>query len=64
MGKECGNIPMVLVMPKMDLLYRAEIDSFEVEKRSRSLGIHLVKTSVEENINVQKVIGQGFETYI
>jgi len=53
--EECGNIPMVLVMTKMDLLYRAEIDSFEVEKLSRNLGIHLVKTSVKENINVNKV---------
>ena len=53
--EECGNIPMVLVMTKMDLLYRAEIDSFEVEKLSQNLGIKLVKTSVKENINVQKV---------
>ena len=64
MEEECGNIPIVLVMTKMDLLYRAEIDMFEVEKLSRSLWIHLVKTSVKENINVQKVITQGFETYI
>ena len=53
--EECGNIPMVLVMTKMDLLYRTEIDSFEVEKLSRSLGINLVKTSAKENINVNKV---------
>jgi len=52
---ECGNIPMVLVMTKMDLLYKAAVDSFEVEKMSRSLGIHLVKTSVKENLNVGKV---------
>jgi len=52
---ECGHIPMVLVMTKMDLLYRAEVDSFEVEKLSRNLGIPLVKTSVKENINVHKV---------
>ena len=53
--EECGNIPMVLVMTKMDLLYRAEVDSFEVEKMSRNLGIRLIKTSVKENINVHKV---------
>ena len=52
---ECGSIPMVLVMTKMDLLYRAAMDSFEVEKLSRSLGVHLVKTSVKENLNVHKV---------
>jgi len=46
---------MVLVMTKMDLLYKAAVDSFEVEKMSRSLGIHLVKTSVKENLNVTKV---------
>ena len=53
--EECGNIPMVLVMTKLDLLYRAEVDSFEVEKLSRQLGIRLIKTSVKENINVHKV---------
>ena len=56
--EECGNIPMVLVMTKMDLLYRAEVDTFEAEKLARSLGVHLVKTSVKENINVNKVINK------
>ena len=69
--EECGNIPMVLVMTKMDLLYQATMDryelsyyfarilyfcySFEVEKLSRQLGLHLVKTSVKENLNINKV---------
>lgn len=53
--EECGNIPMVLVMTKMDLLYKAAVDSFEVEKMSRNLGLHLVRTSVKENLNVAKV---------
>ena len=55
MEEECGNIPMVLVMTKMDLLYRADVDTFDAEKLARSLGIHLVKTSVKENINIHKV---------
>ena len=54
--EECGNIPMVLVMTKMDLLYKAAMDSFEVEKMSRNLGLPLIKTSVKENLNVSKVI--------
>ena len=54
--EECGNIPTVMVMTKMDLLYRADVDTFEAEKLARSLGVHLVKTSVKENINVNKVI--------
>ena len=53
--EECGNIPMVLVMTKMDLLYKAAMDSFEVEKLARHLGIQLIKTSVKENLNVNKV---------
>ena len=53
--EECGNIPMVLVMTKMDLLYKAAIDSFEVEKMSRNLGLPLIKTSVKENLNVSTV---------
>jgi Ras-related protein Rab-23 len=56
--EECGNIPMVLVMTKMDLLYRAAMDSGEVEKLSRSLGVKLVKTSVKENLNVNRVFLQ------
>ena len=55
---ECGSIPMVLVMTKMDLLYRAAMDSFEVEKLSRSLGVPLIKTSVKENLNVSRVFSQ------
>ena len=58
MEEECGNIPMVLVMTKMDLLYRAEVDTLDAERLARSLGIHLVKTSVKENINVNKVINK------
>ena len=58
MEEECGNIPMVLVMTKMDLLYRADVDTFDAERLARSLGIHLVKTSVKENINVNKVINK------
>ena len=50
--EECGNM---LVMPKMDHLYRAEVDSYENEKISRSLWIMLIKTSVKENVNVHKV---------
>ena len=53
--EECGSIPMVLVMTKLDLLYRAEVNAFEVEKMSRQLGIRLIKTSVKENINIHKV---------
>ena len=58
MEEECGNIPMVMVMTKMDLLYRAEVDTIDAERLARSLGIHLVKTSVKENINVNKVINK------
>jgi len=53
--EECGNIPMVLVMTKIDLLYQSAVDSFEVEKLSRQLHLHLIKTSVKENLNISKV---------
>ena len=55
MEEECGNIPMVLVMTKMDLIYKATIDACEVEKLSRSLSVKLLKTSVKENLNVSSV---------
>ena len=46
---------MVLVMTKMDLLYKATIDACEVDKLSRSLAVKLLKTSVKENLNVSSV---------
>merc|ERR1719483_894283 len=55
--EECGNIPMVLVMTKMDMMYQAAMDSFEVEKLSKQLGLPLIKTSVKENLNINKVFG-------
>ena len=53
--EECGNIPMVLVMTKMDLFYKADIDASEAEKLSRILAIKLLRTSVKENLNVSTV---------
>ena len=53
--EECGNIPMVLVMTKMDLLYNATIDACEVQKLSQSLAVKLMKTSVKENLNISPV---------
>ena len=55
MEEECGNIPMVLVMTKMDLLYNATIDACEVQKLSQSLAVKLMKTSVKENLNISPV---------
>lgn len=61
---ECGVIPTVLVQTKMDLLYEATVDSIEVEKLTRSLGIRLIRTSVKENLNVSKVFGLLAERHI
>merc|ERR1712107_210540 len=52
---ECGSIPMVLVQNKMDLLHNSAVDSFEVERAAKALGMRLIKTSVKENLNVAKV---------
>ena len=52
---------MVMVITKMDLLYKATVDPSEAEKLAESLGWHLVKTSVKENINVDKVDFNGWE---
>ena len=35
--EECGNIPMVLVMTKMDLLYQATMDRYALKKSFKSL---------------------------
>ena len=52
---ECGKVPMLIVMNKVDLTYRAEVTSQEVERLAAAQNLQLVRTSVKENINVSKV---------
>ncbi|CAG0924405.1 unnamed protein product, partial [Notodromas monacha] len=52
---ECGDIPMVLVQNKIDLIERAAVLNEETEALARELKLRLYRTSVKENVNVDQV---------
>ncbi|CAG0891249.1 unnamed protein product [Cyprideis torosa] len=52
---ECGDIPMVLVQNKIDLLEQATILNEEAEALARDMKLRLYRTSVLENLNVDQV---------
>lgn len=52
---ECGPVPMVLVMNKIDLIANSVIGRHEAEEMASSLGLVLYTTSSKENVNVESV---------
>jgi len=52
---ECGEIPMVLVQNKVDLISQACMSAQEAEDIARSLRLKLYRTCVKENLNIQQV---------
>ena len=61
---ECGDIPMVLVQNKIDLISRAEISSYETERVASDNRMKLYRTSVKEDLNVDLVFQHLAENYI
>jgi len=60
---ECGDIPMLLVQNKVDLIEKAEMSAQEVEATAQRLGLALYRTCVKENLNVSEVfryLGEEF----
>jgi len=52
---ECGEIPMVLVQNKVDLISQAAMSATEAEDIARSLRLKLYRTCVKQNMNIQEV---------
>jgi len=52
---ECGNIVMVLVQNKVDLLDNAAMENREVEYLAKKLRLKLYRTCVKDNLNVSEV---------
>lgn len=52
---ECGNIVMVLVQNKVDLLDQAVLSKEEVEKLAQKLRLKLYRTCVKDDMNVSEV---------
>ena len=61
---ECGDIPMVLVQNKIDLISKAEISSYETERMASDNRMKLYRTSVKEDLNVDLVFQHLAENYI
>ena len=49
----CGSIVMILVQNKIDLLEEAKVSVEEVEGLAKRLKLHLFRTSVKMNFNVE-----------
>jgi len=53
--EECGNIVMVLVQNKVDLMDDAAMESREVEFLAKKLRLKLYRTCVKDDLNVSEV---------
>lgn len=62
--KECGDIPMVLVQNKIDLIDSATVTKDEAEGLSKRLKLRLYRTSVKEDFNVSTVFEYLAKCYI
>jgi len=61
---ECGDIPMVLVQNKIDLISQSEIDQLEAERLAAECNMKLYRTSVKEDLNVAVVFQHLAENYV
>jgi len=61
---ECGDIPMVLVQNKIDLISQAEVNSQEAERLAQEARMKLYRTSVKEDLNVDLVFQHLAENYV
>jgi len=61
---ECGNIVMVLVQNKVDLLDQAVMTKDEVEQIAKKLRLKLYRTCVKDDMNVSEVFQHVGKEYI
>jgi len=61
---ECGNIPMVLVQNKIDLIQQSAVDQLEAERLASESNMLLYRTSVKEDLNVGTVFQHLAENYV
>jgi Ras-related protein Rab-23 len=52
---ECDNIPMILVMNKIDLMDQSVVSEKEATDLAAQLGIILYKTSVKDNTMIDEI---------
>ncbi|XP_031560244.1 ras-related protein Rab-23-like [Actinia tenebrosa] len=61
---ECGNIPMVLVQNKIDLIDEAVVKPDEAESLAKKLRLKFYRTSVKEDLNVNDVFQYLSDRYL
>jgi len=61
---ECGDIPMVLVQNKIDLISQSQIDQYDADKLAKECKMKLYRTSVKEDLNVAVVFQHLAENYV
>ncbi|KXJ15994.1 ras-related protein Rab-23 [Exaiptasia diaphana] len=61
---ECGNIPMVVVQNKIDLIDQAVVQPDEAESLAKKLRLKFYRTSVKEDLNVNDVFKYLAETHL
>ena len=64
MEDECGDIPMVLVQNKIDLIGQSAVSLYEGERMAAACRMKLYKTSVKEDLNVDLVFQHLAENYV
>jgi len=62
--EECGDIPMVLVQNKIDLVEDAKMRPDEAEALAKKLKLRFYRTSVKEDLNVKEVFSYLANRYI
>jgi len=61
---ECGDIPMVMVQNKIDMIAQSEINQQEAEALSKECNMKLYRTSVKDDLNVGVVFQHLAENYV
>jgi len=61
---ECGNIVMVLVQNKVDLMDDAQMTTNEVEHMAKKLRLKLYRTCVKDNLNIEEVFQHLGEQFV
>jgi len=62
--EECGDIPMVMVQNKIDMISSAEIEQYEADYIARECKMKLYRTSVKDDLNVDVVFQHLAEDYV
>ena len=62
--EECGEIPMVLVQNKIDLIAQSQVSLYEAERVASDCQMKLYRTSVKEDLNVDLVFQHLAENYV